>query len=200
MRSANQSTKPEEGPINYADVMNSESVRQVIETMLNGFIDDPKDKETLLTIANEITNGKTLAQGFGLTDQHLDTVAALAALQYDAGRIIEAMKLYAFIASINQFDVRAMKGLARCHRKLGIFKEALRYSGLSLLLNPEDMDSVLTSAECLYQLGMNDEALKIVQQLLDRKSDPAAQIHKFPEILNRTTDLKNLIVNRSQAS
>lgn len=189
-----------DGAPTFREVMNSETVRQVIDTMLDGFIADPQDKTAVIDIAAEILNGKTMGQGFGLTEQHLDLIMGLAAQQYAAGHYPQAIKLYGFVASMNQFHARALKGLAMSHRQLGILKEALRYYGLSLLLEPEDMESVLMVAECLYRLGKNQEALQIVQQVLDRQSDPAARINKLPALLERAHELKKLLRGRSQDS
>ncbi len=189
-----------DGAPTFREVMNSETVRQVIDTMLDGFIADPQDKTAVIDIAAEILNGKTMGQGFGLTEQHLDLIMGLAAQQYAAGHYPQAIKLYGFVASMNQFHAGALKGLAMSHRQLGILKEALRYYGLSLLLEPEDMESVLMVAECLYRLGKNQEALQIVQQVLDRQSDPAARINKLPALLERAHELKKLLRGRSQDS
>ena len=200
MNPTNQTAALTVEPINFAEVMKTESLRLVIDNMIDGLIADPKDKESVLAIAAEIDRGKTLGQGFGLNEKHLEAITGIAAQKYVAGRYTEAMKFYAFVLSLNQFDARAMKGLAMCHKQLGIAKEALRYFGMSLLIEPEDMESVVMSAECLYQLGMNKEAHQIIRQVLDRQSDPAAQIHKLPDILERARELKKLLAKQSRVT
>lgn len=177
-------------------LLDSDVVRRLTSEILEGLVEGPESEETARQIAAELAKGKTLAQGFGLTSEQLDTVTGIAAQQYLAGRYEESIKYYGFVAAMNQFDAGAFKGMAMSQKQLGIHDEALRNFGISLLISPEDMEAVLMTAECLAQLGKDKEALEVAKGVIDwceRRKD------KLPLVLERANRLRSFLADRKPA-
>lgn len=197
MDSRTESASPAEGIASLDDILKSDLARDMVGKILDGVVEDPHDKDYFLAIAAEIAGGKVFSQAFGFSNDQLEIVKGLAAQQYLAGHYGEAIRLYAFVAAMDHFDAGALKGLAMCHKQLGIMPEALRYFGLSLLINPEDLESVLMSAECLARMGNRTEALQIAEQVMDRDSDPKSRIASMPALLERAKNLRKFMLEQS---
>ena len=174
-------------------LLDSDLVRHLTSDILGGVVEGAESEETACQIAAELIKGKTIAQGFGLTSEQLDAVTGIAAQQYLAGRYEEAIKYYGFVAAMNHFNAGAFKGMAMSQKQLGIHDEALRNFGISLLINPEDLEAVLMTAECLSQVGKDEEALEIARELVslcEKRKD------KLPLVLERANGLRKFLAER----
>jgi secretion system chaperone SscA len=149
----------------FDEVWSSDAARKIIESVLDGFTDDPHEKESLLETTREIMKGKTFGQGAAINEEHLDMIAHLAAQQFMAAHYNDALRLYGFITIMNHYDARSLKGMAMCHQKMGNHQEALRCFGLALVLKPDDIDSILMTADSLLRTGHLREALDIVDKV-----------------------------------
>ena len=178
-------------------LLDSDLVRRVMEKMFSGLVDDGAAMDQILESAREIMKGKTFGQGFGLTPEKMSLIASLAAQQYLAANYGEALRLYSFMALMDHFDARALKGMAMCHQRLDGHQEALKCFGLSLLLKPEDLESVVMSAESLIHLARDDEAMEIIEKLLAIK-DADQHAAGLPAIRVKARGLKDLLVRRMQ--
>lgn len=178
-------------------LLDSDLVRRVMKKMFSGLVDDSAAMDQIVESAREILKGKTFGQGFGLTPEKMSLVASLAAQQYLAANFGEALRLYSFMALMDHYDTRALKGMAMCHQRLDRHQEALKCFGLSLLLEPEDLESVVMSAESLIHLARDDEAMEIIGKILAIK-DINQYSAGLPAIRDRARGLQDLIVRRRQ--
>ncbi len=179
----------------FSLLMESEVARQLISDVLDGLTTDPVTRDSIMESTREILGGKTFGQGLGLTSEHLTLILGLAAQQYLAAHYEEALRLYAFAATMNQFDAQAMKGMAMCHQRLGFHQEALRCFGLSLLLEPADVECVMLTAESLGHLGHDREALDIAEKII-AMDGTASQSDQVSLMRARAEGLKELLSRR----
>jgi secretion system chaperone SscA len=183
------------GNIDFDAVWASEAARHIIESTLDGLTNDPHDKEAMLETTREIMKGKTFGQGTGIKAEHLDMITQLAAQQFLATHYQDALRLYGFITIMNHFDARSMKGMAMCHQKMGNHQEALRCFGLALVLEPEDVDSVLMTADSLFLTGHLHEALEIVDKVIGT-SFPAKSPAEVRDLHEKAARLRELVITQ----
>ncbi len=195
MESESKELNSFERGMDFDAVWASDAARKIIEDILSGVTDDPQVKQELLESTREIMQGKTFGQGAGIKTEHMDMVAHLAAQQFLATHYNDALRLYGFIAIMNHYDARSMKGMAMCHQKMGNHQEALRCFGLTLLLEPDDIDTVLMAADSLMRTGNLREAMDIVDKVISTPipAKPASEIRVLHQ---KATGLKELLISQ----
>ncbi|WP_048439656.1 hypothetical protein [Caenimonas sp. SL110] len=116
---------------------------------------NPIEPEELLAY---LISGQTLE---ALVGDKLPSPRALYAAAYDLyneGKFEEALPIFLHLIIVNHVDKRYYDGAGSCLQKLGRFKDALTYHGVSTLLDLTDPLPAMRSAECNLALGNRELA------------------------------------------
>ena len=114
--------------------------------------------DQLLTVeklaARCLTEGATLADVRGCTDDELEAVYNLAHNAYQQQRYEDARKLFQFLAENDHAESRFWMGLAASYQMTGEYEQAVTAYGVAALLDATDPRMPLHACECY--VAMND--------------------------------------------
>lgn len=167
--------------------------RMIIE--LAGSEENAKD---VWTIAAAVAQGKSLAEGFSINQQELESIHAIGLLQQAEGQHAAAIKAFGMLALLNQQDIRAHKGIGRSLRQLGEPARAATNFAAALMFDPDDLEAMVSLAECRILAGDGKGLAALVEKIQSIAEKNAAAT---PEMKSRVTFLAEYIQhNPEQAS
>jgi hypothetical protein len=153
-----------------SDAFQSAQVRQIATDLLARLFENSDELESILSVVDEVKIGKTLGQGFAFTEAELDVFLGMASTHFLCARYQESARLYAFVAMMNHFEIRAFKGAAMSLQRLGLYSEALQCLGVALLQDPENKELALMASECFSLAGDAKSAQEIIETLESNES------------------------------
>ena len=141
-----------------------------------------------------LTEGATLADIRGYTDDEMEAVYNLAHNAYRQRRYDDARKLFQFLAENDHTESRFWMGLAASYQMTRDYEQAVAAYGVAALLDATDPQAPLRACECY--LAMNDpesgrRALDAVELICSATG--GEPVHR--ELLKRAALLDSAIVS-----
>lgn len=128
----------------------------------------PPGLEEGLGLLALLSQGVTIGSLSGLSPRGVEALYALGHGWFNAGRLAEAERVFAWVAVQDHFNRRYQLALAMALHAQGKHERALRPYGMASLLDLTDPEPVLRMAECLLSLGRKGEARQSLQQALEQ--------------------------------
>lgn len=111
-----------------------------------------------MNLLDRLLSGETIGMLSGRSIESVEAMYYLAHTFYGQGKYAEALKIFGILVIENHVDRRFHGGLAACMQMLRRHEEALKYYGISSMLDLTDPDPVIHMAECYLALGERAKA------------------------------------------
>jgi len=111
-------------------------------------------------LVRTLGTGGTIASLKGVSDDECEALYTLGYGLYEKGRHADALKVLAYLVSLNHSEYRYLIALGATAQAMGKFEDALQQYMAATLLEPLEPLAALHSAQCLLELGHHEEALQ----------------------------------------
>lgn len=118
-----------------------------------------------------VTEGKTIQEAAGVSDELLEEIYTLAYSHYTHGRYTESIALFQFLTGIAPYNSRFLLGLAASYQETSKYQDAIQGYFFALNANPEDPMPALYAAECYLKENNKEAAKDFLQAALELAGD-----------------------------
>jgi type III secretion system low calcium response chaperone LcrH/SycD len=138
-----------------------------------------------------LMSGQTLSTVLGHSLKAQEALYHLAYTLYGQAKYEEAMRMFAYLLTLNHVDRRFFSGLAACLQMQRRYQDALKYHGMASMLDLTDPEPVIHSAECHLALGDRAQARTALAYALDQARGHAVHHAFVPRLEAMRTFLDN---------
>lgn len=131
-----------------------------------------KDLETIL---GAVSQGITLKEIHGISDEQMDGLYSLAYDFYQKGRLDEAEKFFRFLCIYDFYCVDFLMGLAAVYHLKGMYQKAADIYAVAFAQGDADYRPMLYLGQCQLALGKSGKARQCFKIVLEKSTDESLQ-------------------------
>jgi type III secretion system low calcium response chaperone LcrH/SycD len=136
------------------------------------------------TINRMVEEGKSFRELLGLTDKDMNEMYRIAVDLYNAGDYESIRDLFIMLTSLEPLNSTFWLGMAMTEQRLGHYDVAVKLYETAANTDPNNPTPLLYAANCLYHLNHKQEAIQVLQGVIESadneaKEDPAWQEAKL---------------------
>lgn len=136
-------------------------------------MNEEKELLTFEKIVKYVHGEITLAELEGINEAQLYTIAEIGYVLMEEGKLEEARKIYEGLIELSPDESYFHSVLGAIYQRLNYLDRALNEYDRAILLNPDDIPSIVNSAEILLHTGKLLESSERLKKaiLLDKSGD-----------------------------
>ena len=145
--------------------------------------------ESYMTVMDYMSQGGTLKDLQGLTQENMEAIYAVAFNLYSAAKYEQAHSLFQYLCMLLPYEKKYWLGLGACRQMRKEYQSAVDAYCLACALDPSDPNAPLHAGECLLSLGNAEGADKSFEMAVEfAGKDPA-----YTRAKDRAQSLRSLI-------
>ncbi|KAF3999339.1 type III secretion system translocator chaperone SicA [Glaciimonas immobilis] len=129
------------------------------------------DEENLETILDAVSQGVTLKQMHGISDEQMDELYGVAYDFYHQGRLDEAEKFFRFLCIYDFYSPDFLMGLAAVYQLKGAHQKAADLYAVAFAQGKDDYRPMLYSGQCQLAMGKSGKAKQCFKAVVANASD-----------------------------
>jgi len=138
-----------------------------IQAALDQLLDEFSDKDIAEMLEQFLVNNHTLKSAYGLEDEHLEAVYAIAYGKYNSGKYEDSHSLFQFLCQLDHMERKYWMGLGAARQMLGRYEGAVDAYGMAAQFGIEEPEPPMRAAECHLALGDREAARSGFQYVVD---------------------------------
>lgn len=133
------------------------------------------DENNLEIILDAVSEGATLKQMHGISEQQMDELYGLAYDFYHQGKLDEAEKFFRFLCIYDFYCSDFLMGLAAVYQLKGAYQKAADLYAVAFAQGNGDYRSMLYSGQCQLAMGKSGKAKQCFKNVLEHTSDDSVK-------------------------
>lgn len=114
-------------------------------------------------LLDNLANGGTLSDLYGLTSDDLEAVYGMARTLYKNQKYDDALTMFRFLCYLDHMEKKYWMGLGATQQMLKKYDEALKGYGMCTVVDIDDPRPQIQAGFCLIQMGHKEEAIAALE-------------------------------------
>ena len=133
------------------------------------------DENHLETILNAVSEGATLKEIHGISEQQMDELYGLAYDFYHQGKLDEAEKFFRFLCIYDFYCSDFLMGLAAVYQLKGAYQKAADLYAVAFAQGNGDYRSMLYSGQCQLAMGKSGKAKQCFKAVITNANEDSVK-------------------------
>ncbi|MEB0010298.1 type III secretion system translocator chaperone SicA [Glaciimonas sp. Gout2] len=133
------------------------------------------DENHLETILDAVSEGATLKEIHGISEQQMDELYGLAYDFYRQGKLDEAEKFFRFLCIYDFYCPDFLMGLAAVYQLKGAYQKAADLYAVAFAQGDGDYRSMLYSGQCQLAMGKSGKAKQCFKTVIENANEDSVK-------------------------